>query len=483
MVMPRNLLGEGGRHLRQRAAGRHRTGVAEHRSTYSVPSTSVRAGAGGTNSKDGKRAAGHPGHRHPGEQGPRLLGEVGKRGVEVGGDSSAARGTSRGKRSIMTAKMGPCPPDVACFPRSASRPRHRGVHQNDDSGKSGWPGPPQADRRRPADARSQLPWRGSRFPCARPWPGRRTPGGGGSPTRADEPGFTLAGSSTATPRSRSRSAQGVGERRSPWRPPAPTSTSSRSRWRPGVADTPGPGRRGRPDERAAARRRRGLADGAPVERRQPGGPLDVLPRPVAQGAPPQSAASSGPVVRPPSPPPGSAPAPSGGWRPTGPTTLTRWSRSSTPSRCSGWPGPSGAERPVTQKSSSASGLAAGGDRRPPGTSGADRRAAVVRRTTSVGSTTLLGRPVPRGQRREDLLGGDPPCSRTGWATVVRSKIAAISWSSILITETSSGTCSGRAARAARRTPNHLFGRREDRGRSIGAGQLLGSAHPARHREG
>ena len=67
-----------------------------------------------------------------------------------------------------------------------------------------------------------------------------------------------------------------------------------------------------------------------------------------------------PVVRRPGGRSGSRPAPSGGWPPTGPTTPSRWSRCSTPSRCStGGVVERWAERPVTKFERK--GLAAGRD--------------------------------------------------------------------------------------------------------------------------
>ena len=70
-----------------------------------------------------------------------------------------------------------------------------------------------------------------------------------------------------------------------------------------------------------------------------------------------------------------------------------------------------------------------------------------------------------------------PCSRTGCATVVRSKKAASSWSSMPMHRHVLGDPEVELSGGAQHPDRHLVGRGEDRGRSVGADQQL----PARRR--
>ena len=118
---------------------------------------------------------------------------------------------------------------------------------------------------------------------------------------------------------------------------------------PGRRRHPRPGRRGRPDQRAAAQRRRGLVDGAP-RRRRAAWPSSgrSSPTPGTRSGT-TSAGWSTPEFAAPRREPAGARRRSGGWPPTGPTTPSRWSRCSTPSRCStGGVVERWAERPVTK---------------------------------------------------------------------------------------------------------------------------------------
>ena len=166
----------------------------------------------------------------------------------------------------------------------------------------------------------------------------------------DRPGFALGG--LVRPRGpadrRDRLGRGGGDRRAGRRPARRTTCwPSRSGGRAWPTAWAGSPRRARPTC-GSARVDAVWSMEHLVDARQPGGALDLLPRPVAQEEAPQAPAGH-PGVRRPRGRRGWRRAPSGGWRPTGPTTPSRWSRCSTPSRCCGggvtdrWD-----ERPVTK---------------------------------------------------------------------------------------------------------------------------------------
>ncbi len=149
----------------------------------------------------------------------------------------------------------------------------------------------------------------------------------------DEPGFSLAGMFGRTAPLIVEIGSGIGESTVALAATRPDhDVVAFEVWRPGVADT-----LGRVGEAGLSNVRLLSVDAVwsmehLVEPGEPGRAVDVLPRPLAQEEAPQAPAGHA-RVRARWPRAGSRPAPSGGWRPTGPTTPSRWSRCSTPSRC------------------------------------------------------------------------------------------------------------------------------------------------------